>query len=89
MNKITASSRDYQEEHNEVVVFWALDFIRAFNSRPWWARWLAETLIGEKARYELEGLADQLDLAGYDVHDALRPARKPAVRLKPKKTRIR
>lgn len=45
---------------------WAIDFVRAYRSRPLWARVLARLAMGKHAYRELAGLADVIDTTGWD-----------------------
>ena len=47
------------------VVVWAVDFLRAMDARPWWARLLFEAAAGKRALGELEGLKKTLEERGF------------------------
>ena len=48
------------------VAMWAVDFFRAFNERPWWARMLGRLAMGRYAYREFIGLRDSLERDGLD-----------------------
>ena len=45
---------------------WALDFIRAYNERPFWAKLLARFIFGKYAYVEFMGMVISIKQSGHD-----------------------